>query len=156
MIGWMPIKQCGAGAARALAVVLMLAALAGCASSDRLGGGQPADQAAATPPSPAPPPPPPTPPAPPPVDLAGKWKLAVAGSGGCFMTLTDNPGAAEGAVAPAGGCPGNFFTSRKWTYEHDRLIIRDHKGEVLVELAFDNGRFAGKDLSGGAITLVRP
>jgi len=153
MIGWMRIKHCGVGAATAFAFVLTLIALTGCASSDRLGGGQPADQAAAPPPAPPPPPPPP---APPPIDLAGKWKLSVAAGAGCFMTLTDNPGAAEGAVAPAGGCPSNFFTSRKWTYEHDRLILRDHKGEVLVELAFDNGRFTGKDLNGGAITLARP
>jgi hypothetical protein len=154
MVGSQYIAQ-GAGTARAVAVVLTLATLAGCASSDRLGGGQPADQAAGTPAPPAPPPPP-APPAPPPIDLAGKWKFTVAAGGACFMTLTDNPGAAEGAIAPAGGCPGNFFTSRKWTYEHDRLIVRNHKGEVLVELAFDNGRFAGKDLSGGAITLARP
>jgi hypothetical protein len=154
MVAWMRIKHCGAGAATTVAAVLALAVLAGCASSDRLGGGQPADQAAAGPPAVEAPTPPP--PAPPPIDLAGKWKLSVAAGGGCFMTLTDNPGAAEGAVAPAGGCPGNFFTARKWSYEHDRLIIRDHKSEVLIELAFDNGRFAGKDLSGGAITLVRP
>ncbi len=108
MAGWMRIKHCGTGVATALAAVLTLAALAGCASSDHLGGGQPADQAAATPPPAESPPPQPPPPAPPPVDLAGKWKLSVADRGGCFMTLTDNPGAAEGAVAPAGGCPGNF------------------------------------------------
>ena len=66
------------------------------------------------------------------------------------MTLGDTPGAAEGSIAPAGGCPGNFFTSRKWTYEHDMLIIRDHKGELLVELAFANGRFEGKTTNGAA------
>jgi hypothetical protein len=71
------------------------------------------------------------------------------------MTFGDTPGAAEGTVAPAGGCPGNFFTSRKWTFEHDMLIIRDHKGEVLVELAFANGRFEGQGASGGSISLAR-
>ena len=25
---------------------------------------------------------------------------------------------AEGTIAPEGGCPGKFFTSRKWIYEH--------------------------------------
>ena len=73
------------------------------------------------------------------------------------MTLGNSPATtAEGTVAPAGGCPGNFFTSRKWTYEHDRLIIRDHKGEVLVELSFADGRFAGQAANGGALTLARP
>jgi hypothetical protein len=141
------------GAAKAAAMVLMLAMLTACASNPF--GGQP-DQTAATPPPPPPPPAPP-PPAPPPVDLSGKWKLSVAGSGGCVMTLGDNPGATDGSVAPAGGCPGNFFTSRKWTYEHDKLIIRNHKSEVLVELSFDNGSFAGQGISGGGtITLARP
>jgi hypothetical protein len=74
---------------------------------------------------------------------------------GCFMTLGDTPGAAEGSIAPAGGCPSNFFTSRKWTFEHDMLIIRDHKGDPLAELAFANGRFEGKTTTGGPISLAR-
>lgn len=133
---------------KAAALLLVLAALAACASSERLGGSQP-EPAVATPP---PPPPPPPPPQPPPVDLAGRWKL-VANGGSCFMTLGSTAGAAEGTVAPAGGCPGNFFTGRKWTYEHDMLIIRDHKGTVLVELSFADGHFRGKDLNGATITL---
>ena len=80
----------------------------------------------------------------------------MAGGGACLMTLGDAPGAADGTVAPAGGCPGNFYTSRKWTYEHDRLIIRDHKSEVLAELSFAEGRFQGQVPNGGAITLARP
>ncbi len=142
------IRHWGAGAAKAGAVLLVLAMLAACASTERFGG-QP------EPPSAAPPPPPPSPPppSPPPVDLAGRWKLTVAASG-CILTLGDTPGAAEGSIAPAGGCPGNFFTSRKWTYEHEMLIIRDHKGEALVELAFVNGRFDGKTMNGAVVSLA--
>jgi Protease inhibitor Inh len=134
--------------ANAFAVVLAFAALTACTNTERFGA-PPPEQAASLPT------PPPPPPSPPPVDLAGKWKLSIAGGGGCAMTLGDTSGAAEGSVAPAGGCPGSFFTSRKWTYEHDRLIIRSHKGEVLVELSFANGRFEGQGLSGGAVTLSR-
>jgi hypothetical protein len=72
------------------------------------------------------------------------------------MTLGATPGAAEGTIAPAGGCPGNFFTSRKWTFEHDMLIIRDHKSETLAELSFSAGRFQGQATGGGSITLARP
>ena len=71
------------------------------------------------------------------------------------MTFGDVAGAAEGSIAPAGGCPGNFFTSRKWTYEHDMLIIHDHKGETLAQLSFAADRFEGTSNSGGAITLGR-
>jgi hypothetical protein len=74
------------------------------------------------------------------------------------MTFTDTPGAEEGSIAPTGGCPANFFTSRKWTYEHDMLIIRDHKGEVLADLSFATGRFEGHPAggSGSSVTLARP
>jgi Protease inhibitor Inh len=144
------IGHSGVAVAGVAMVLLVLAALSGCASSDRFGG-QP-DQAAATPAPPAPPPPS----QPPPVDLAGRWRLSVAGGGACLMMLGAAPGAADGTIAPAGGCPGNFYTSRKWTYEHDRLIIRDHKSEVLAELSFAGGRFQGQVPNGGAITLARP
>jgi hypothetical protein len=152
------VRRWGAAGVTAGAVTLALAALAGCASTGGSGsglsaglGGNPPDQAATAPSSVPPPPPPP----PPPVDLAGRWKLSVANGGACVVTLGDTAGASEGSVAPAGGCPGKFFTSRKWTFEHDRLILRDHKGEVLVELSFADGRSQGQGLGGGAITLMR-
>ena len=134
------------GKATAAALVLILAAVSACTSTQRLGGAAP--EQAAAPPAP--------PPAPPPIDLSGKWKLSMAGGGACLMTLGATPGAAEGSIAPAGGCPGNFFTSRKWTYEHDTLVIHDHKGEVLVQLSFSAGRFEGQAVGGGAMTLARP
>ena len=82
----------------------------------------------------------------------------MVGGGACLMNFTDPPGAAEGWIAPTGGCPADFFTSRKWTFEHDVLIIRDHKGEALAELSFATGRFEGHPTgsSGGSITLARP
>jgi Protease inhibitor Inh len=109
---------------------------------------------ASPPPQPAIPPPP----QPPPVDLAGRWRLSMVGGAACLMTFTDAPGAIEGSIAPTGGCPANFFTSRKWTYEHDMLIIRDHKGEALAELSFATGRFEGHPTgaSRGSIMLARP
>jgi hypothetical protein len=72
------------------------------------------------------------------------------------MTLAAAPGAADGTIAPAGGCPGDFFTSRKWTFEHDMLIVRNHKGEALAELSFSAGRFQGQATGGGSVTLARP
>jgi hypothetical protein len=69
------------------------------------------------------------------------------------MTLSDAPGAAQGSIAPEGGCPGNFFTSRKWIFEHDALIIRDHKGQPLAQLSFTGGHFEGQDSNGGTLSL---
>jgi Protease inhibitor Inh len=140
----------GAGAAPrlvALCLTLLLLALNGCTSTSRLGGGP--DQAA--PPPTAPPPPTLTPP---PVDLAGKWRLSVAGGSACSMTFGGSTGASDGSIAPAGGCPGSFFTSRKWSYENDKLVIRNHKGEVLTQLSFANGHFEGQ-AAAGPVTLAR-
>jgi hypothetical protein len=71
------------------------------------------------------------------------------------MKFGNAPTAAQGTIAPEGGCPGNFFTSRKWTFEHGALIIRDHKGEPLAQLSFSDGRFAGQATNGGALSLSR-
>jgi Protease inhibitor Inh len=129
-------------AAKAAAALLVIAALAGCASSRT----EPPPEAAAAPPPP---------PSPPPVDLTGRWRLTAAGGGGCFMNFGHMPGAAQGTIAPEGGCPGNFFTSRKWTFEHGTLIVRDHKSDALAELAFAGGRFEGHQTGGGEFSLAR-
>jgi hypothetical protein len=138
---------------KAVALACALATLAACTDNARFAG-QPDTAAASPPPSPAKPPEP-APPQPPPIDLAGKWKLFGAG-GACLMTFTEEPGATDGKIAPAGGCPGNFFTSRKWAYEHGALIIRDFKGKALAELSFADGHFEGNAAGGGAMTLARP
>jgi hypothetical protein len=131
----------------AAAVAAALIGLAGCATTQT-----PELQVSAAPPPPAAEP---TMPSPPPVDLAGKWKLTAASGGACTMTLGNAPGASQGTIAPAGGCPGSFFTSRKWTFEHDQLIVRDHKGETLAQLSFTGGHFEGQSTSGASISLSR-
>jgi len=144
------MKRFGLGArdaAAATCLVLLLLALNACTSTSRLGG---PDQAAAPPPTTPPPPAL----SPPPVDLAGKWRLSVAGGSACAMTFGGSTGASDGSIAPAGGCPGNFFTSRKWSYENDKLVLRNHKGEVLTQLSFVSGHFEGQ-AAAGAVTLAR-
>ena len=130
-----------------IVAVLTAAAVGACTTNPQLTAA-PSEQA--QPSAPAPPPP-----QPPPIDVSGRWRLAAA-SGACLITLGAMPGAAEGTIAPAGGCPGNFFTSRKWTFEHNMLIIRDHKSETLAELSFSAGRFQGQATGGGSITLAKP
>ena len=72
------------------------------------------------------------------------------------MTFGDTPGPA----APPrhhrarGRLPGNFFTSRKWTFEHGMLIIRDFKGQPLAQLSYAGDHFEGQDASGGALYAV--
>jgi hypothetical protein len=63
--------------------------------------------------------------------------------------------ALQGSIAPEGGCPGNFFTSRKWTFEHGMLIIRDFKNQPLVQLSYSTDHFEGQDSGGNKLTLSR-
>jgi len=140
---------CGGPSRRsAIVAVLTAAAVGACTTTPQLAA-TPSEQAQPSPPPASPPP------QPPPIDVAGRWRLAAA-SGACLMTLGATPSAAEGTIAPAGGCPGNFFTSRKWSFEHDMLIIRDHKSETLAELSFSAGRFQGQATGGGPVRLAKP
>jgi hypothetical protein len=129
------------------------AALAGCGSDGVMTSASPEP----------PPPPPPTAqpaarpaPTPPPVDMAGRWQFASTAGGACAMVFAATPGSGEGTIAPQGGCPGKFFTSRRWLYERDTLIIRDHKGEPLARLAFSPpARFEGQAAPGETISLTK-
>jgi hypothetical protein len=112
--------------------------------------------------------------------MAGRWRLAAMPGAACFMNFADTAGppvpspppptagalppappapgpafALQGTVAPEGGCPGNFFTSRKWTFEHDMLIIRDFKNQPLAQLSYSVDHFEGQDNGGGKLTLSR-
>jgi Protease inhibitor Inh len=155
MIGLRRMRIYGAGGAKAAAALLFVAApapamlaavamLAACTGSEHFGAARPEPASALPPPSTAPP-----------VDLAGRWRLAAAAGGSCFMAFGVSPGADQGTIAPEGGCPENFFTSRKWTFEHGMLIIRDHKGQPLAQLSSSGDRFEGADTNGGALSLSR-
>ncbi len=155
MIGYSRLSIWGAGGMKAAVALLALASLAACSGTTILGGNP--EPPAAPPPAAEPPPV-----TPPPVDLAGRWQLSAAAGGSCFMTFGDAPNApasggaaAQGPIAPEGGCPGSFFTSRKWTFEDGTLIVRDFKGRPLAQLSYVGGHFEGQDKSGGALTLSR-
>ncbi|HUC50939.1 MAG TPA: hypothetical protein VMA30_16285, partial [Xanthobacteraceae bacterium] len=115
--GQMKAKGAG-GVAAATGFVLLiglLTSLTACSSANLLGGSPepptPADVAAPST-------------VPPPVDIAGRWQFSAAAGGACTMNFGGAPGggapspAPQGTIAPGGGCPGNFFMSRKWTFEN--------------------------------------
>jgi hypothetical protein len=93
----------------------------------------------------------------PPASLAGKWTLSAAGASSCAMTFGAlQPDSSEGTIAPAGGCPYNFFTSRKWNYTTAGLAIRDHNAQTLAQLsAVGTDRFEGKTNAGQDVILSR-
>ena len=90
------------------------------------------------------------------VDMSGRWILVSPGRGQCNMNFGGTPEAGEGTIAPEGGCAGNFYTSRKWTFEQGSLVIRDHTGAPLGQLSLAGpSRFEGKATSGQQLILAR-
>jgi hypothetical protein len=90
------------------------------------------------------------------VEMNGRWVLSSTTGGVCAMNFS-TAGASDGTIRPEGGCPGKFFTSRKWTYENNSLVIRNHNNEPLGQLStIAPGRFEGQMSAGGTpISLVR-
>jgi predicted small secreted protein len=125
-----------------LPVLLSASLLAGCWTTDRPAAEDAANAAPTV--------------APPPTSLSGKWTLSSTGAGSCTMTFGAQPQASEGTIAPAGGCPYSFFTSRKWNYTTAGLIIRDHHAQQLALLTpTGDGRFVGKTSAGQDVSLGR-
>jgi len=132
------------------AVPLLALALAGCASER---GSFPGGASAPEPPLPqqqvaAP--------KPPPISMAGGWVLRSMGSQ-CSMTLGQtDPSAAKGTVAPGGGCPGNFFTTRAWSFDSNGLLLSNHNNQPMALLSLQGNSFSGSATNGGApVTLSR-
>lgn len=92
----------------------------------------------------------------PPVDMAGRWRIVSASGGACAMTFTAPAGATEGAIAPEGGCPGNFYMSRRWMFEQDSLVIEDHNRKQLVQMKQNTARrFEGEMANRELVWLER-
>src|SRR5689334_14592403 len=66
------------------------------------------------------------------VNMAGRWRLVSGNGGACGMTFS--AAGAEGRIAPEGGCPANFFTSRYWVFEQGALVIQDHTRKPLLAM----------------------
>jgi Protease inhibitor Inh len=135
----------------ALPAIVCASLLAACIGGDRFSFGSSESSSSSPPPAAGPAA------KPPPVNLAGRWTLSAAGSSSCGMTFgASGPEASEGAIAPGGGCPFNFFTSRKWSYSEAGLTLRDHNAQVLAQLTSAGPtRFEGRTGAGQEIALSR-
>ena len=87
--------------------------------------------------------------------MDGRWKLAAPNAPSCGMIFAAAPGAREGKVAPEGGCPGKFFTSRRWKLEQTGLVIIDDENQPLASLSYADGYFDGQSNAGMPVTLTR-
>lgn len=88
-------------------------------------------------------------------DMIGRWFLAEPNAPPCGMNFGGAAGAQQGTVTPDGGCPGKFFTSRRWALEQNALTINDYENRPLAHLMFANGRFEGQAAADAPVTLSR-
>jgi hypothetical protein len=89
------------------------------------------------------------------LDMTGRWTLSAPNAPSCGISFEAAAGAQAGAVRPEGGCPGDFFRSRRWSLAQGSLTITDHKSEPLAELKASGERFVGQSIGGMPVTLAR-
>jgi hypothetical protein len=87
--------------------------------------------------------------------MAGRWILTAPRAPSCGMEFSAAPGASQGTVAPEGGCPENFFMSRRWAFDQGKLLIKDEENMLLAQFNFGGDRFAGQSTAGTTLTLIR-
>jgi hypothetical protein len=88
-------------------------------------------------------------------DMTGWWMLSAPNAPPCGMEFDGAPGAREGTIMPDGGCPGNFFMSRRWALDHGSLVINDKESNPLARLNSAGGRYEGQSTAGTPVTLAR-
>ena len=87
--------------------------------------------------------------------MGGRWILSAPRAPTCGMEFGSALGAREGTVKPEGGCPENFYMSRRWAFDQGKLMIKDEDNAPLAQLDFSGDRFAGQSTAGTPLTLVR-
>jgi hypothetical protein len=69
------------------------------------------------------------------INMAGRWVLGTPAGGSCSMNFGPWVAGKGGSIAPEGGCPGDFFTSRHWIVDNGEVVIRNHRSKPLARLA---------------------
>lgn len=94
-------------------------------------------------------------PSPPPLDMMGTWRLAAPNGSACTIHFAGGQ-SADGTIRPEGGCPGDFYTSRRWSYESGALVLKDHNQTELARLRMAGpNQFEGQAANGELLTLTR-
>jgi hypothetical protein len=87
--------------------------------------------------------------------MTGRWILSASNTPSCGLEFGGAPGARAGTVSPDGGCPGNFYMSRRWTIESGALTISGDESQSLAQFRLAGGRFEGRSTAGISVTLSR-
>ncbi|HEY6023541.1 MAG TPA: AprI/Inh family metalloprotease inhibitor [Pseudolabrys sp.] len=87
--------------------------------------------------------------------MTGRWLLSAPNAPSCGLEFGGAAGARAGAISPDGGCPANFYTSRRWAMDGSVLTIADDENQPLAQLRPAGARFEGQSISGVPVTLAR-
>jgi hypothetical protein len=92
-----------------------------------------------------------------PVDASmnGRWVLSTPNAPSCGLQFGGAPGARAGTLAADGGCPGAFYTSRRWAMEGDVLTIIGSESQPLAQLKLAGTQFEGQSTAGAPVALAR-
>ena len=90
------------------------------------------------------------------VGMAGRWMLQAPNAPMCGLNFGESGDGRSGRIVPEGGCPANFYTSRRWIFEGGALTIVDDNGDPLGQMTLAGERFDGKAANGISISLARP
>ena len=87
--------------------------------------------------------------------MVGRWILTAQNAPSCGLEFNGAPSARAGTVTPDGGCPGNFYMSRRWAMDGGALTITGDENQPLAQLKSAGTHFEGQSAVGAVIKLSR-
>jgi len=87
--------------------------------------------------------------------IPGRWILSTANAPTCGLEFRGAAGGRAGSISPDGGCPGKFYTSRRWSMDGGAITITDAESQPLAYFRLVGDRYEGQSANGTPITLSR-
>lgn len=87
--------------------------------------------------------------------VPGRWTLSAPNAPTCGLEFRGAPDARTGSVSPDGGCPGNFYMSRRWSMDNGRVTITDAENQALAHFRLVGDHYEGQSSGGAPVTLSR-
>jgi hypothetical protein len=87
--------------------------------------------------------------------IPGRWTLSTANAPTCGLQFGGAASGRTGSVSPDGGCPGKFYTSRRWSMDDGAITITDAENQPLAHFRLVGDRYEGQSTSGTPMTLSR-
>jgi hypothetical protein len=87
--------------------------------------------------------------------IPGRWTLSAPNAPSCGIEFGAAASGRSGSVSPDGGCPGNIYTSRRWSMDDGAIKITDAENQPLAHFRLIGNRFEGQSSTGVPLTLAR-